>query len=42
MIGEPECGSSERGCQEAEEQISAQSEWRDFKVKSQVTVSAVC
>lgn len=40
MIGELEYGSSERGCQEAEEQISAESEWRDFTVKSQVTVFA--
>lgn len=42
MIGELEYGSSERGCQEAEDKVSAESELRDFKVKSQVTVSAVC
>lgn len=40
--GGQEHGSSERGCQELEEEISAESEWRDFKVKSQATVSAVC
>jgi len=41
-MGGQEYGSSERGCQGLEEWISTKSEWRDFKVKSQATVSAVC